>query len=141
MPKTASASGFKTVLTLLVAAAVAALVVSVKDRDDKTVIADDDLHETVVVSFIFEPGRRADYPLHVQVFVEGVIVDNRGWTRSPYNKPFRIPRGTEVLAIAEQTIDGSLDCLISKRGKTVSIPAPAHRDTAGTVRCWYNKKS
>lgn len=133
----------KSALILVALFGVAAITVSVKGTPYKTQIpSDDDLHENITLSVVFKPTPRV-VGVDIQAHVEGVQVVNEKTSASPWNRVVRVPKGVPVSLYAFQPDNswmnakaGSLDCVISSKDGTLSH---AHRDDAGSVRCYVNR--
>lgn len=137
MAKTKSSLGGTIGLIALIA--FAGIMISVKGKPEVNtrIPADEDITEQVLLTVTFDPGHRQGLPVDIQAHVEGVRVENLRLERSPFNKIITIPKGAQVSLYAGQSMDGSLDCLIVAREKTMDHQ---HRDSMGSVRCWYNRK-
>lgn len=140
---TKSRMSVKGALILIALFGAMAITVSVKGTPHKTTIpSDDDLHENITLSVMFKPTPRV-LGVDVQALVEGVQVVNEKVSASPWNRVIRVPKGVPVSLYAFQPDQswmnaktGSLDCVISSKDGTLSH---AHRDNAGSVRCYVNR--
>lgn len=130
-------------LAIAILLGVSAIAVSVKGTNIRTTIpSDDDLHENITLSVVFKPTPRV-VGVDIQAHVEGVPVVNEKTSASPWNRVVRVPKGVPVSLYAFQPDNswmnakaGSLDCVISSKDGTLSH---AHRDDAGSVRCYVNR--
>lgn len=143
MPQAKTGSSLKTILALAIVGVLGVIIISVKDQPIGVRLpVDDDVTEQVVLSVIWNPGNRPDDPIKIEATVEGVMlldggvpIDQKEFTKSPYNAIITIPRGAKVRLIPFQPTDGELDCLILVKEKTKDHKNRASR---GAITCRYN---
>ena len=86
---------------------------------------------------VFKPSPNLQFPIHVIAHVDDLEVENVLVTQSPYNAIIAVPKNAQVSVYALQDHDGDLDCLITKQAVTIDHK---HRNNAGSVICWMNRK-
>ena len=136
MASTATRPKGKTFGILVLIIAAVAIASAYLDRGAR-IPADDDVTEQVVLSVMFKQTPRLDNPVHVSAMVEGVQVLDELMTHSPGVWTITVPKGAQVSMNVQQDHDGEMNCQIAVKDKVVSHNV---RDTAGSIRCWYNRR-
>ena len=89
----------------------------------------------LVVRFTPSPNHTG---IHIKVNIEGVEVINYLADRSPWEHTQWIPKGAEVLFIAQQSTPDMTMCQIFSN--TYLVANNVIRDREGSARCWHNQR-